>query len=78
MRAHLRFSDGPKHLEEHPPGGGGGVDPLVEDDKVHAAGVKLTGQVDQVDQGATESVEFGDDQLVPRRASLPLALSRNT
>jgi len=37
---------------------------LVEDDQIDAAGVQILGQVDEVLEGSSESVELGDDELV--------------
>jgi hypothetical protein len=41
----LELGDGAEDLEEHPPGGGGRVDPLVEDDEVDAAGLQVLASV---------------------------------
>jgi hypothetical protein len=41
----LELGDSAEDLEEHPPDGGGGVDPLVEDDEVDAAGLQVLASV---------------------------------
>lgn len=53
----------PEDLEEHPADGGGGVDALIEHDEIHLLGLELLGQLDEVFQGAAESVEL---QVVSR------------
>jgi len=64
-RDNRELGDGTEDLEEHAAGGGGGgVDALVEHDQVDTAVLKLLGQLEEVFQGAAESVEFGDDDLV--------------
>ena len=87
----FELGDRSEHLEEHSADGGGGVDALVEDDQVDAAALEVVGQLDEVLRGTAQPVQFGDHELIAgtvaecsalsssgRRASMPLALSRNT
>lgn len=43
-----------------------GVDALIEHHQVRLPALQVLGQVDEVLQGASEAVEFGDHQLIPR------------
>jgi hypothetical protein len=58
------LGDGAEDLEEHPADCCARVDALVEYNQFDAAGLELLGQLDQVRQGASEPVEFGDDDTV--------------
>jgi hypothetical protein len=50
----LELGDRAEDLKEHPADRGGRVDPLVEHDEVHAPGLQLRGERDQVLQRASE------------------------
>ena len=60
----LEFGDRAEDLKEHPADGSRRVDPLIEDDEVHATRLQLRRERDQVLEGAAEAVELGDDELV--------------
>jgi hypothetical protein len=60
----LEFRNCPDDLEEQPPHGGRGVDPLVQHHEIYVAALQELGELDEVLQGSSEPVELGDDQLV--------------
>jgi hypothetical protein len=60
----LELVDGPEHVEDEPPGGGGGVDALFEHDQVDAARAQRFGKLQQVAKRPCGAREPGDHEGV--------------
>jgi hypothetical protein len=60
----LELSDGAEDVEEHLADRRAGVDALVQDFEGDASFAEQVGEVHEVAQGATEAVQFGDDEVV--------------
>lgn len=66
----LQFGEHGQHVEHGPPFHGGRVDALLDDLKSDAAFTELCAEDDEVDHGAAEPVEAGNDRVSPSHSSL--------